>query len=107
MRLGSAISPSKKAEPSLKKLREVRTGFKIKNSFCSEFPHKFVERLSETVTVTEDGKVELEVTVEDESAEVGWFHEDTEIKTEKSRSGLNADGKEGLIVLTFRLLILY
>ena len=81
--------------------------FKIRNSFCSEFPHKFVERLSETVIVTEDGKVELEVTVEDESAEVGWFHEDTEIKTEKSRSGLNADGKEGLIVLTFRLLFLY
>ena len=72
--------------------------FKIRNSFCSEFPHKFVERLSETVTVTEDGKVELEVTVEDESAEVGWFHEDTEIKTEKSRSGLNADGKDAFTI---------
>ena len=35
--LGSAISPSKKAEPSLKKLREVRTGIIFGTSVEANF----------------------------------------------------------------------
>ena len=41
--------------------------------------------LPESCTITEDGKIELEVTVEDETAEVTWFHDDVEMKPEKSR----------------------
>lgn len=51
----------------------------------SEYPYKIVDRPPETVIVTEDGKAELELTVEDENAEVTWFHDGSEIKTEKSR----------------------
>ena len=36
-------------------------------------------------TITEDTKLELEVTVDDENAVVTWFHDETEIIPEKSR----------------------
>ena len=41
--------------------------------------------LPESYTITEYGKIELEFTVEDETEEVTWFHDDVEIKPEKSR----------------------
>ena len=51
----------------------------------AEFPIRFTEKLQDTVIVTEDGKVELNVTVDDESAEVVWLHDGVEMKPEKSR----------------------
>ena len=51
----------------------------------AEFPYRFTEKLQDTVIVTEDGKVELNVTVDDESAEVVWLHDGVEMKPEKSR----------------------
>ena len=51
----------------------------------AEFPYTFTEKLQDTVIVTEDGKVELNVTVDDESAEVVWLHDGVEMKPEKSR----------------------
>ena len=51
----------------------------------TEFPYRIVEKPPETVIVTEDGKAELELLVEDENAEVLWYHDGQEIKTEKSR----------------------
>ena len=35
--------------------------------------------------MTEDGKIELEIMVEDENASVTWFHDQTELLPEKSR----------------------
>ena len=51
----------------------------------AEFPYRFTEKMQDTVIVTEDGKVELNVTVDDESAEVVWLHDGVEMKPEKSR----------------------
>ena len=51
----------------------------------TDYPYRIVDRPPETVIVTEDGKAELELTVEDQNADVIWFHEGSEIKTEKSR----------------------
>ena len=51
----------------------------------SEFPHYFKHKLPQVSTVTEDAKIELEVSVEDENAAVTWFHDDTELLPEKSR----------------------
>ena len=50
-----------------------------------EYPHKFIKGFEDTTIVTEGNKLELEVSVEDENAEVKWFLEDNEIKPEKSR----------------------
>ena len=35
--------------------------------------------------MTEDAKIELEVSVEDENASVTWFHNQSELLPEKSR----------------------
>ena len=42
-------------------------------------------KLPEVATVTEDAKLELEVTADDENAAVVWYHDDVEIIPEKSR----------------------
>ena len=51
----------------------------------AEYPHYFKHKLPEVSTVTEDGKIELEIMVEDENASVTWFHDQTELLPEKSR----------------------
>ena len=50
-----------------------------------EFSHKFVKRLDGVLNVIEDGRVAFEVEVEDEEAEVTWFHNDVQFKPERSR----------------------
>ena len=51
----------------------------------SEYPHKFVQRLDAITTVTEDDRVSFEVEVEDEDAQVVWFHDNTQFEPERSR----------------------
>ena len=50
-----------------------------------EYPYYLKHKLPEVTTVTEDAKIELEVSVEDENAVVTWYHDDIEITPEKSR----------------------
>ena len=51
----------------------------------TDYPYYFKHKLPEVSTITEDTKLELEVTVDDENAVVTWFHDETEIIPEKSR----------------------
>ena len=58
--------------------------------FCNfshplEYPHRFKNGLPPVTSVLESGKVIFDVEVEDEQANVKWFHNDTEFKPEEGR----------------------
>ena len=55
------------------------------NLSCTDYPYHIKHKLTEVTSVTEDAKLELEVTVDDENAAVTWYHDDVEIIPEKSR----------------------
>ena len=59
--------------------------FSSLQSLLTDYPYYFKHKLPEMSTITEDTKIELEVTVDDENAVVTWFHDETEIIPEKSR----------------------
>ena len=61
------------------------TGINISNLSLLEFPHRFKKGLKPITTVLEDSKVVFDVEVEDEQADVRWFHNDKELKPEQNR----------------------
>ena len=55
------------------------------NVIFLEYPYRFQRRLPPQTEVNEGGRVEFEVQVQEEEAEVHWFSDDVEIHPEKSR----------------------
>ena len=58
-------------------------------TICLEYPYRFQWRLPPQTEVNEGGRVEFEVEVEEEEAEVRWFSDDVELHLEKSRQDRN------------------